>query len=97
MDCAASLSWLEDEGLTPVKVLVMNEENNQLDSITLRTDLERALDVDGEEISDQDVDTVCGLEVQKATEIVTLPMHVKLNWVYAHALRHVHSQFVSRL
>ena len=35
------------------------------------------------------LETLCGLEVQKATEIVTLPIHVKLNWVHAHALRHV--------
>lgn len=57
-ECTASLSWLEDEGLTPVKVIVMNNEDNQLHSITLRTDLERALDVGEERISDQDMDMV---------------------------------------
>lgn len=57
-ECTASLSWLEDEGLTPVKVIVMNNEDNQLHSITLRTDIERALDVGEERISDQDMDMV---------------------------------------
>lgn len=57
-ECTSVLAWLEDEGLTPVKVVVMNKETQQLDSILLRSDIEKALDVGDEQISDQDVDMI---------------------------------------
>ena len=31
-ECAAALSWLEENGLTPVKVTVVNSETQQLEN-----------------------------------------------------------------
>ena len=42
-ECSSALSWLEDTGLTPVKVVVMNNETMQPESIVLQRDIERAL------------------------------------------------------
>ena len=57
-ECSAALSWLEDEGLTPVKVVVMDKETNQLDSIILRSEIEKAFDVGDEQVSGQDMDMI---------------------------------------
>ena len=57
MECSAALSWLEDEGLTPVQIVV-NKESKQLDRITFQTDIARALNIGDEQISDQDVDMI---------------------------------------
>lgn len=57
-ECAAALSWLDKEGLTPVSVTVMNLETQELEKISLRKDLEEALNLDGERLGDQDADLV---------------------------------------
>ena len=56
--CSAALSWLEDEGLTPVKLVVMDKETNQFDSIILRSEIEKAFDVSDEQVSGQDMDII---------------------------------------
>ena len=57
-ECAAALSWLDEEGLTPVSVTVMNQETQKLEQLSLRKDLEEALHLDGESLSDQQADLV---------------------------------------
>lgn len=57
-ECTAALTWLEEEGLTPVKVVVMNSETRELEQITLRKDLERALNARGEHISRDEADMI---------------------------------------
>ena len=37
--CTAALSWLEDEGLTPVSVTVVNNETSELQTIWIKKDL----------------------------------------------------------
>lgn len=37
-ECTASLAWLE-EGLTPIKLVVLNSETNEVNQLTLRKDL----------------------------------------------------------
>ena len=37
--CTATLSWLEDEGLTPVSVTVVNNETSELQTIWMKKDL----------------------------------------------------------
>lgn len=34
--CAAALSWLENDGLTPVSVTVFNTETKEMENITVR-------------------------------------------------------------
>ena len=57
-ECAAALSWLENDGLTPVSVTVFNEETKELENITVRKDLENALQLNGEELGEQEADLV---------------------------------------
>ena len=57
LECAAALSWMEDEGLMPVKVVALNSNTNQMESIILRADIEKALAV-SEDVSDRDLDLV---------------------------------------
>ena len=56
-ECAAALSWLED-GLTPVKITVVNSETQQLESIALKEDIKNALGVQGENLTRKDQDIV---------------------------------------
>ena len=44
-ECAAALSWMEKDGLTPVSVTVMNNETNMLETFSIRKDLEKALNL----------------------------------------------------
>lgn len=57
-ECAAALSWLENDGLTPVSVTVFNTETEKLENITVRKDLETALQLNGEELGEQEADLV---------------------------------------
>lgn len=57
-ECTAALSWLEEEGLTPVKVTVMDTNLGEFRDITLRTDLERALNLTGEHMNSEEVDMI---------------------------------------
>ena len=56
--CSASLAWLQKEGLTPVEVVVVNSETKEVQHITLRKDLEQALNLSGEQMSDEDADMI---------------------------------------
>ena len=56
--CTATLSWLEDEGLTPVSVTVVNNETSELQTIWMKKDLEQALNLDGEELNEDEIDLV---------------------------------------
>ena len=49
-ECAASLTWLQEEGLTPVQIVVVNSETSEVQRITLRKDLEQALNLNGEQL-----------------------------------------------
>ena len=55
---AAALSGLENDGLTPVSVTVFNTETEKLENITVRKDLETALQLNGEELGEQEADLV---------------------------------------
>lgn len=57
-ECAAALSWLEEGGLTPVKITVLNSETQRLESIALKEDIEKALGVQGENLTHKDQDIV---------------------------------------
>ena len=57
-ECAASLTWLQEEGMTPVQVVVVNSETSKVQRITLRKDLEQALNLSGEQIRDEDADMI---------------------------------------
>ena len=57
-ECAAALSWLEEDGLTPVKITVVNSQTQQLESITLKEDIEKALGIQGEDMTQKDQDIV---------------------------------------
>ena len=56
--CNSALSWLEDNGLTPVQLVVMNNETKCTENIILRKDLESALNVSGQHVGDNDADMV---------------------------------------
>ena len=59
-ECAASLSWLENDGMIPVSVTVMNTETNKVENLSIRKDLETALNIQGEDICRLGVcDVVC--------------------------------------
>ena len=62
--CTATLSWLENEGLTPISVTVVNNETSELQTIWMKKDLEQTLNLDGEELSEDDVDLVSMLYVK---------------------------------
>ena len=49
---------LENDGMIPVSVTVMNTETNELENLSIRKDLETALNSRGEEISERDADMV---------------------------------------
>ena len=49
-ECNAALSWLQDDGRTPVQLLVLNRHTNAAETITLDTDLKRALDLRDEHL-----------------------------------------------
>ena len=56
---AAALSWMEEEGLTPIKVVALNSRTNQVEHITLRSDIKKALNVHvTENVSEKDIDMV---------------------------------------
>ena len=57
-ECAASLTWLQEEGMTPVQVVVVNSETSEIQRITLRKDLDQALNLSGEQIRDEDADDI---------------------------------------
>ena len=57
-ECAASLTWLQEEGMTPVQVVVVNSETSEIQRITLRKDVEQALNLSGEQIRDEDADDI---------------------------------------
>ena len=57
-ECAAALSWLENDGLTPVSVTVLNTETKEVENIMVRKDLETALQLNGEELGEQEADLV---------------------------------------
>ena len=57
-ECATALSWMEKDGLTPVSVTVMNTRTNALETFSIRKDLERALNLNEEEIGEQEADVV---------------------------------------
>jgi hypothetical protein len=57
-ESAASLTWLQEEGMTPVQVVVVNSETSKVQCITLRKDLEQALNSSGEQIRDEDADMI---------------------------------------
>ena len=57
-ECAASLSWLDGEGLTPISVTVFNKETNETEKLTLRKDLGIALNLDGEDLGEQEADII---------------------------------------
>ena len=57
-ECAASLSWLENDGMIPVSVTVMNTQTNKVESLSIRKDIEEALNIQGEEISERDANLV---------------------------------------
>ena len=42
-ECVKALSWLQDEGLTPVQIVVQNEQTEAFVTITLDRDLEKVL------------------------------------------------------
>ena len=63
--CAASLAWLEDEGVSPVSVTVVNNETMELQTLTLNKDFERALNLEGEQLSEED------------THLVSMMLYVK--------------------
>ena len=56
--CAASLAWLESEGLTPIQVVVHDQASQKLEEITLDHDLAAALSLNGETPSNTDLDIV---------------------------------------
>ena len=60
---ATALSWMED-GLTPVSVTVMNTRTNVLKTFSIRKDLERALNLNEEEIGEQEADVSMMLYVK---------------------------------
>ena len=60
-ECAASLSWLVNDGMRPVSVIVMDTKTNKVENLSVRNDLETAL---GEDISEWDADVVCMLYVK---------------------------------
>ena len=70
-ECAAALSWLDEEGLTPVSVTVINKENNELEKISIRKDLEVALNLDGEDLSEQEADMISMSKI----DTISLDMH----------------------
>ena len=49
---------MEKDGLTPVSVTVMNTRTNALETFSIRKDLERALNLNEEEIREQEADVV---------------------------------------
>lgn len=53
--CSSVLSWLEDDGLTPVQLVVMNNATKCTENIILQKDLQSALDVTGQNVGDDDV------------------------------------------
>lgn len=58
-ECAAALSWLEDEGFSPVSVTLMNNDTHELTRVTIREDIENALGLQsGEELTEKDADIV---------------------------------------
>lgn len=52
------MAWLQEEGMTPVQVVVVNSETSEVQHITLRKDLKQALNLSGEQIRDEDADMV---------------------------------------
>ena len=56
-ECTASLSWLQ-EGLTPVKLIVMNSDTNEVQEVTLRKDLEQVLNLNGEHLTEEEADSL---------------------------------------
>ena len=56
--CAATLAWLEDEGVSPVSVTVVDNETMELQTLTLNRDLERALNLDSEQLSEEDTNLI---------------------------------------
>lgn len=56
--CAAALTWLEAEGLTPLKVVVHSSVTDTVETIALQQDIGSALGVNHDTISEDDVDTV---------------------------------------
>ena len=57
-ECAAALSWIENDGLVPVSVTVLNMETNEIEKLSIRKDLEVALNLSGEQIGEQEADLV---------------------------------------
>ena len=57
-DCAVSLAWLEDQGLTPVEVVVRSAETDALQHIRFNQDIVNALGVNDVAIEEDDVDRV---------------------------------------
>ena len=55
-ECSAALSWLEGDGLTPVSMMVLNSETNELEKVTMRKDIQDALHLSGEQISEKEAD-----------------------------------------
>lgn len=56
-ECAASLSWLEDEGFSPVSVTVMNNETNELTRVTIRENIENAMGLQsGDRLTEKEAD-----------------------------------------
>ena len=67
---------LENERLTPVKVIALNTHTNEVESIVLRSEIEKRLDVT-ETVSDRDIDMVSMMLYIKDT--TSLVMHI-MRW-----------------
>lgn len=58
-ECVAALSWLEDEGFSPVNVTLMNNETNELTRVTIRENIENAMSLQTrEELTEKEADIV---------------------------------------
>ena len=66
------LSWLENDGLTPVSVTVLNTETKKLEKISVRKDLETALHLNGEQLGEQKADLV---SMMLYLEVPTMNLH----------------------
>ena len=56
--CLKSLSWLEEEGLTPVQIVVQNETTKDFETISINRDLEKALQLRAEKVDTTDCELI---------------------------------------
>ena len=56
--CSKSLCWLEEEGFTPVEIVVQNETTEDFETICINRDLEKALQLRAEKVSTTDCELI---------------------------------------